>query len=118
VIPVSYPSVLGIGPSSPLRICKLIKEDFVKEDTNAIRILGLETMPAPPAGYRVMFLAFFYHDLSLPIHQFLRALLFAYGVQLQDLNPNIVRHLACGIMLCECFLGSSQTGPSGNASLE
>jgi hypothetical protein len=61
---------------------KLIKEDFMKEDSNAIKIPGPETTSVPPAGYRVMFLAFFYRGLSLPVHQFLRSLLFAYRVQL------------------------------------
>jgi hypothetical protein len=43
--------------------------------------------------------------LSLPPHPFLRGLLFAYGIQLHDLNPNTILHIACFIMLCECFLG-------------
>jgi hypothetical protein len=30
---------------------------------------------------------------------------FAYGIQLHDLNPNTIMHIACFIMLCECFLG-------------
>jgi hypothetical protein len=43
--------------------------------------------------------------LSLPPHPFLRGLLFAYGIQLHDLNPNTILHIAGFIMLCECFLG-------------
>jgi hypothetical protein len=43
--------------------------------------------------------------LSLPPHPFLRGLLFAYGIQLHDLNPNTILHIACFITLCECFLG-------------
>jgi hypothetical protein len=43
--------------------------------------------------------------LSLPPHPFLRGLLFAYGIQLHDLNPNKILHIACFITLCECFLG-------------
>jgi hypothetical protein len=30
---------------------------------------------------------------------------FAYGIQLHDLNPNTILHIACFITLCECFLG-------------
>jgi hypothetical protein len=41
-----------------------------------------ERIPKPPSGYRVMFLAFLLHGLSLPAHEFLRGLLFVYGVQL------------------------------------
>jgi hypothetical protein len=39
-----------------------------------------ERVPKPPKGYRVMFLAFLLHGLSLPAHEFLRGLLFVYGV--------------------------------------
>jgi hypothetical protein len=43
--------------------------------------------------------------LSLPAHEFLRGLLFVYGVQLHQLTPNFVLHIACFITLCESFLG-------------
>jgi hypothetical protein len=39
-------------------------------------------VPKPPSGYRVMFLAFLLRGLSFPAHEFLRGLLFVYGVQL------------------------------------
>jgi hypothetical protein len=84
---------------------KLVKEDFVKEGSDEIKMPGLNATLAPPTGYRVMFLAFFYRGLSFPIHDFLRALLFAYEVQLHDLNPNTMLHITCYVTLCECFLG-------------
>jgi hypothetical protein len=37
-------------------------------------------IPKPPSGYRVMFLAFLLRGLSFPAHEFLRVLLFIYGV--------------------------------------
>jgi hypothetical protein len=52
-----------------------------------------------------MFLAFLLHGLSLPAHEFLRGLLFVYGVQLHQLTPNSILHIACFITLCESFLG-------------
>jgi hypothetical protein len=61
--------------------------------------------PTLPAGFQVMFMAFILQGLSFPAHDFLRGLLFAYGVQLHDLNPNTILHIASFIMLCECFLG-------------
>jgi hypothetical protein len=64
-----------------------------------------EAVPTPPAGYRVMFLAFLLRGLSLPAHEFLRGLLFVYGVQLHQLTPNSILHIACFITLCESFLG-------------
>jgi hypothetical protein len=64
-----------------------------------------ERIPKPPSGYRVMFLAFLLRGLSLPAHEFLRGLLFVYGVQLHQLMPNSILHIACFITLCESFLG-------------
>jgi hypothetical protein len=52
-----------------------------------------------------MFLAFLFCGLSLPAHEFLRELLFVYGVQLHQLTPNSILHIACFITLCESFLG-------------
>jgi hypothetical protein len=66
---------------------------------------GPEIIPRPPPGFWAIFLAFLLRGLSLSPHPFLRELLFAYGIQLHDLNPNTILHIACFITLCECFLG-------------
>jgi hypothetical protein len=81
------------------------KIGILKNDPVESLIAGLEIIPRPLPGFRVIFLAFILRGLSLPPHHFLRGLLFAYGIQLHDLNPNTVLHIACFIMLCECFLG-------------
>jgi hypothetical protein len=60
--------------------------------------------PKPPSGFRVMFFDFLLRGLSLPAHEFLRGLLFVYGVQLHQLTPNSILHVACFITLCESFL--------------
>jgi hypothetical protein len=52
-----------------------------------------------------MFLAFLLRGLSLPAHEFLRGLLYVYGVQLHQLTPNFLLHIACFKTLCESFLG-------------
>jgi hypothetical protein len=52
-----------------------------------------------------MFLAFLLCGLSLPAYEFLRGLLYVYGVQLHQLTPNSLLHIACFITLCESFLG-------------
>jgi hypothetical protein len=52
-----------------------------------------------------MFLAFILHGLSLPAQEFLCGLLFVYGLQLHQLTPNSILHIACFITLCESFLG-------------
>jgi hypothetical protein len=66
---------------------------------------GPEIVPRPPPEFWVIFMAFLLRGLSLPPHPFIRGLLFAYGIQLHDLNPNTILHIACFITLCECFLG-------------
>jgi hypothetical protein len=66
---------------------------------------GPEIIPRPPPGFRVIFIAFLLRGLPLPPYPFLHDLLFAYGIQLHDLNPNTILHIACFITLCECFLG-------------
>jgi hypothetical protein len=52
-----------------------------------------------------MFLAFLLYGFSLPTHKFLRGLLFVNGVQLHQLTPNSILHIACFVTLCEAFLG-------------
>jgi hypothetical protein len=66
---------------------------------------GTKCIPKPPSGYRVMFLAFLLRGLSLTAHEFLHGLLFVYGVQLHQLTPNSILHIACFITLYESFLG-------------
>jgi hypothetical protein len=77
----------------------------LKNDPAETLAAGPEIIPRPPAGFRVIFLAFLLQGLLLPPYPFFRGLLFAYGIQLHNLNPNTILHIACFIMLCECFLG-------------
>jgi hypothetical protein len=81
------------------------KISLLKNDPVEVLVAGLEIIPRPPAGFRVIFLAFLLRGLSFPPHPFLRGLLFAYGIQLHTLNPNTILHIACFVTLCECFLG-------------
>ena len=71
----------------------------------AVRIPGNEQVPAPTADERVCFQAFFPHGFALTIHPFVRGLLYSYRLQLHDLTPNGILHIACFITLCESFLG-------------
>jgi hypothetical protein len=72
---------------------------------DSIKFPSTERIPEPPSGYRVMFLAFLLRGFSLPAHEFLRGLLFVYGVQLHQLTQNSLLHIACFVTLCESFLG-------------
>jgi hypothetical protein len=79
--------------------------DGLIADGDQVIFPSTERIPKPQSGYRVMFLAFLLRGLSLPAHKFLRGLLFVYGVQLHQLTPNSILHIACFITLCESFLG-------------
>jgi hypothetical protein len=65
---------------------------------------GEESRPKPPAGFVVMFDAFLYRGISLLAHEFLRCLLFSYDIQLWQLTPDSILHLAIFITICEAFL--------------
>jgi hypothetical protein len=56
--------------------------DGLIADGDQVIFPSTEHIPKPPSGFRVMFLAFLLHGLSFPSHEFLRGLLFVYGVQL------------------------------------
>jgi hypothetical protein len=70
----------------------MAQESFATFDLTKAQIDGLiadgdqvifpstERIPKPPSGYRVMFFAFLLRGLSFPAHEFLRGLLFVYGV--------------------------------------
>jgi hypothetical protein len=53
----------------------------------------------------VSFVAFHECGFSVPADWFIRGVLFAYGLQLQDLNPNNVQQMATFEAMCEGFLG-------------
>jgi hypothetical protein len=53
----------------------------------------------------VSFVAFHEHDFSVPTGRFIRGVLFAYGLQLQHLNPNSIQEMAAFEAMCEGYLG-------------
>jgi hypothetical protein len=82
-----------------------VEADLKKVKKEGFSAESAEVIPAPPSGFWVMFLAFILRGFSLPAHKFLRGLLFVYGMQLHQLTPNSLLHIACFITLCEAFLG-------------
>jgi hypothetical protein len=79
--------------------------DGLISDDDQVTFPSTDRIPKPPSGFRVMFFDFLLCGLSLPAHEFLRGLLFVYGVQLHQLTPNSILHIAYFITLCESFLG-------------
>jgi hypothetical protein len=85
-------------------LTKAQKDGFIAEGDQVI-FPSAERIPKPPNGYRVMFLAFLLRGLSFPAHEFLHGLLFVYDIELHQLTPNSILHIACFVTLCESFLG-------------
>jgi hypothetical protein len=81
------------------------QENIFLVERDQVIFPSTERIPKPPSCYRVMFLAFLLCGLSFPAHEFLRGLFFVYGVQLHQLTPNSILHIACFVTLCESFLG-------------
>ncbi|KAK1617450.1 hypothetical protein QYE76_022967 [Lolium multiflorum] len=83
----------------------LLKKLGFAKKKDALRFPHEESYPSPPIEYRVSFVDHLIRGLSPPIHEFLRGLLFVYGLQLHQLTPNSILHVSIFITLCECFLG-------------
>jgi hypothetical protein len=81
------------------------QSDGLIADGDQVIFPSTDRIPKPPSGYRVMFFAFLLRGRSFPAHEFLRGLLFVYGVQLHQLTPNSILYIACFVALCESFLG-------------
>ena len=64
-----------------------------------------ESTPNPSKGERVCLVPYLIRGLGFPIHPFLRGLLEFYGLQLHNLTPASVLHIAGFVALCELFLG-------------
>jgi hypothetical protein len=64
-----------------------------------------ESVPRPPSGYVVSFVAFHERGFSVPAGRFIRGVLFAYVLHLQYLNPNSIQQMAAFEVMCEGFLG-------------
>ena len=64
-----------------------------------------ESAPNPSKGERVCLVPYLIRGLGFPIHLFLRGLLEFYGLQLHNLTPASILHIAGFVALCELFLG-------------
>ena len=64
-----------------------------------------ESVPNPSQGERVCLVPYLMRGLGFPVHPFLRGLLEFYGLQLHNLTPASILHIAGFVALCELFLG-------------
>ncbi|KAK1667897.1 hypothetical protein QYE76_056056 [Lolium multiflorum] len=95
----------GASTITNREVSKLRSFGFISSSDDDIRLPGPSSRPNPPKGFTVMFAAFLFRGLSLPAHEFLRSLLFFYGIQLWQLTPNSILHLSIFITVCEAFPG-------------
>jgi hypothetical protein len=64
-----------------------------------------EVRPFENAEETILFQQFVERGLGIPTCDFLRGLLFHYGIQLHHLNANSILHIAIFVHFCEAFLG-------------
>lgn len=83
---------------------KMRRKAVISKATEATRWrapLRFEMEPRPEADEIVSFAPFHRHWFGLPLHLFLRGLLYFYGLRLHDLTPVGIPHISVFIMLCE-----------------
>jgi hypothetical protein len=53
----------------------------------------------------VSFMVFYERGFDMPLHQFLHSLLWYYSLEIHNLSPSGVLHIATFITLCEAYMG-------------
>jgi hypothetical protein len=75
-----------------------------------------ESVPCRATGHVVSFVVFHERGFSVPVGWFICGVLFAYGLQLQHLNPNSIQQMAAFEAMCEGYLASAPTGTCSSSS--
>jgi hypothetical protein len=90
----------------PGHLQKLMKLGFMAAaELEACHVLEDPMFLASMEGYVVSFVAFYEWGLSMPLHRFLRSLLWYYDLELHHLTPLGVLHIVALMTLCEAYLG-------------
>ena len=63
-----------------------------------------QIIPTPEPHERVVFLTHFIRGLGFRLHPFVRGLIFYYGLDFHDLDPNFILNISVFIVMCEAFL--------------
>jgi hypothetical protein len=85
---------------------KLVKHGFMEvAELEVCQVLKDHAFPAPIEGYAVSFTTFYEKGFDVPLHQFLRLLLWYYGLELHHLTPSGVLHIMAFVTLSEANLG-------------
>jgi hypothetical protein len=102
--PEASPARPTVSREQLLRLVEAGQLPPLTEDVEWI-VPANESMPRPPRVYVVSFVAFHERGFSVPTDRFIKGVLFAYGLQLQHLNPNNIQQMAGFEAMCEGFLG-------------
>jgi hypothetical protein len=75
------------------QLLRLVEVGQLPPLTTAVewKVPGDESVPRPPKGFVVSFVAFHERDFYVPAGRFIRGVLFEYDLQLQHLNPNNIQ---------------------------
>jgi hypothetical protein len=96
----------GASISTAERLNRLVWEGVLPEqEVRRWQPAAGEEFPTPETTQAVVFEWAFLWGLNLPTHPFVRGILYYFGLQLCNLNPNSIIHIAIFINLCEAYLG-------------
>ena len=63
-----------------------------------------QVIPTPEPNESVVFTPHFLRGLGLTLDPFVRGLMFYYGLDFHDLDPDAILHISSFIIVCEAFL--------------
>jgi hypothetical protein len=88
------------------RLLGLEKKGFIPtKEVSGWRLKGEGEVPHPRDDEMVVLTSFCECSFGLPLHPFVRGILYYYQTKIQNLQLNIILHITCFIMLCEAFMG-------------
>jgi hypothetical protein len=61
--------------------------------------------PASVKGHAVVCVTFYEQGFGALLHRFLHSLLWSYGLELHNLTPSGILHIAAFVTLCEVYIG-------------
>jgi hypothetical protein len=89
---------------TPGHLQKLVKRGFMMAaELTAYCVPEDPMLPALAEGYVVSFMAFYEQGFGTPPQRFHRSLLRHYGLELHDLTPRGVLHIAAFVTQCEAL---------------
>ena len=70
-------------------------------------------IPTSEPGERVVFIPHFLRGLGLPLHSFVRGIMFYYELYFHDVAPNSFLHISAFIVVCKALLRIPHTSAYG-----